>query len=267
MSLHKATIFVAPSTDSLAAQLAQKVVAIADKCIQERGVFTIALSGGSLASLLASVAETGHSSFDAWHVILADERCVPSDHEDSNYGGLRKSFLDKVGIPAGNIYPINESLVGGSAEAIAIDYEQVVDKMIKKSDNKLDLAVLGFGPDGHTCSLFPGHALLKETSRLVAFIEDSPKLPPQRVTLTFKVLNSMTRHVIFCGAGSSKTPILDKVFVDYKQDAASGSVQEYTAAYADPPPFPCAMVQPGSPVMWIVDEQAMGSLAQQRSEL
>lgn len=120
----------------------------------------------------------------------------------------------------------------------------------------------GFGPDGHTCSLFPNHALLEEQSVLVANIDDSPKPPPSRITLTFPVLNSLSRGVIFCGAGASKSPILRAVFGD--GTATSDNEVECTGAKAfilelkDPPPYPCAMVRPVSEnsLTWVVDSDA-----------
>jgi 6-phosphogluconolactonase len=124
----------------------------------------------------------------------------------------------------------------------------------------------GFGPDGHTCSLFPGHELLREQTTWVAAIEDSPKPPPKRITLTFPVLNARTRHVIFCGAGGSKSPILREIFSSIVSQAdneyqVSNGVR-YTASLTNPPPYPCAMVQPDSDrtdnsLTYVVDADAM----------
>ena len=128
------------------------------------------------------------------------------------------------------------------------------------------MAVLGFGPDGHTCSLFPDHALLKEESKLVASITDSPKPPPSRITLTFKVLNTMTRHVIFCGAGGSKGPIVRNAFIsldpsDAKYEVDGGALYKVTLE-KDPAPYPCSMVVPNiagetNSLTWLVDADAM----------
>merc|ERR1719343_1050855 len=94
---------------------------------------------------------------------------------------------------------------------IASKYEQALTSVLP-APHVLDLAVLGFGPDGHTCSSFPGHALLQETTKLVAPIVDSPKPPPCRITLTLGFLNQHTEHIVVCGAGASKNPIIRAVF-------------------------------------------------------
>jgi 6-phosphogluconolactonase len=262
------SLVVSPSKDLIPQTLNGLIVDICAEALESRGVFAIALSGGSLPSFLATLNESFKAAsvdpkFDCWHVILADERCVPSTDPDSNLGALNETLFSKISVPKSQIHGINEEAV--STEAVAQDYEAVVRYVLSKSGNQLDLAVLGFGPDGHTCSLFPGHALLQETTRLVAPIEDSPKPPSRRITLTLAVLNSMTRHVIFCGAGKSKSPILCKVFATVgggkpcQKDAT-----RYEVSYTTPPPYPCAMVQPQtekSSVTWVVDADAVADIS------
>lgn len=245
---------------------------IADCCLQaikDHGAFSIALSGGSLPSFLSTLKEIFDSKgedpkFDAWHIILADERCVPSTDDDSNLKALRDHLLSSVPIPSSQVHGINEKKLveEDSIEAVATDYEEIVKDVLSKTGGQLDLAVLGFGPDGHTCSLFPNHALLQEQQKLVASINDSPKPPPNRITLTLPVLNTMTKNVIFCGAGKSKSSIISKVFENItlsktKYDFVDGTL--YTATMAVPHPFPCAMVYPssGGKLTWVVDADAM----------
>jgi 6-phosphogluconolactonase len=280
-----ATLWVAPNTNSPEHSLCHFVLQCAQQAIEERGVFTVALSGGSIATFLASLPgapTTDESTADAaqapryhlWHVIMADERCVPHSHPDSNYGALDKNLFSQRGID--HVYTIDESLLDDTnpdaAAAIARQYEKHVQTVLELSNGKLDLAVLGCGPDGHTCSLFPHHPLLSlSDTSLVASIVDSPKPPPQRITLTLHALNHKTRQVVFCGAGSSKQPILQAIFnqktplQDYHPSPTHG--RHYSVVYTHPPPYPCAMVQPVSDdamcdathrVTWIVDAEAVG---------
>jgi 6-phosphogluconolactonase len=266
-------LVVAFQTDSIAQHLNSAIADICLEALKARGAFTIALSGGSLPKFLASMkdvfdAKEADPQLDKWHVILADERCVPSTDDDSNLKALKDHLFSHFkGVPESQIYGISESTLN-DAEAVAVDYEDTVKGVLETSGGHLDLAVLGFGPDGHTCSLFPDHALLKEESKLVASISDSPKPPPKRITLTFKVLNSMTRHVIFCGAGSSKGPILKNSFIstkpsDVPYDVPNGAIYKIKLEN-DPAPYPCAMVLPNTntegetnTLTWIVDAEAM----------
>ncbi|NWQ72534.1 6PGL phosphogluconolactonase, partial [Neopipo cinnamomea] len=106
-----------------------------------------------------------------------------------------------------------------------------------------DLLVLGVGPDGHTCSLFPGHPLLQEGAAIVGALEDSPKPPRARVTLTLRALNA-ARHVLFVATGASKAPVLKRILEG-----------------AEDPALPAALVRPrsGRP-RWLLDEAAAAQL-------
>ena len=275
-------LLVAPSKAELPSVLCDAIVTRASAAIKERNSFTIALSGGSLPKFLAQLPDVFKErnidpKWDSWHVLLADERCVPITDDDSNMKSIRANFLghSEVKIPEDQIYGIDEELVDqllkeqkhqdttsadATTDAIAVRYEETIRKILPSS-NSLDLAVLGFGPDGHTCSLFPGHSLLKlESGKWVASIVDSPKPPPRRITLTLAFLNENTRHVIVCGAGASKQPIIEKVFVmdnddDWKKEETT--CQTLLPKLASPPPYPCGMITPKESLLWVVDADAM----------
>jgi 6-phosphogluconolactonase len=262
MTTYEAKLIVAPSKQNVPEALNSIIVDCSIAAIEERGVFTVALSGGSNVGFMASLhdafdAKNVDPKFDAWHVILADERCVPSKDKDSNMGALQAEVFPKLSIPPSQIHGINEDELAVSSEAVATDYELIVREVLAKSGGKLDLAILGFGPDGHTCSLFPNHSLLSEQSKWVASLDDSPKPPPSRITLTYPVLNTKTRYVVFCGTSSSKTPILQAVFETVKKKDS-----DYEATMKDPPPFPCAAVRPQEgTVTWVVDTGAMKGIS------
>mmetsp|Transcript_2355 Transcript_2355/g.4955 ORF Transcript_2355/g.4955 Transcript_2355/m.4955 type:complete len:287 (+) Transcript_2355:58-918(+) len=274
------TILVAPSKTELPSILCDAIVTCAFEAIQERNSFSIALSGGSLPKFLGKLPDCFKErgidpKWDSWHVLLADERCVPVTHDDSNLKSIRANFLDApdVNIPKDQIHGIDASLVDqllleeqeentsaadATTEAIAVRYEEAMRKILHSSDS-LDLAVLGFGPDGHTCSLFPDHPLLTlESGKWIASIVDSPKPPSRRITLTMAFLNENTRHIILCGAGASKQPIIEKVFVlEDGYVKKEESCQTLLPKLASPPPYPCSMVTPKKSLTWVVDADAM----------
>jgi 6-phosphogluconolactonase len=272
-----ASLIVASSKNSLPDDLNATIALICREAIACHDAFTIALSGGSLPKFLTSLSQRFldlniDPQFDRWHVLLADERCVSEDDEDSNMGAIRKTFLSQVSIPKDQIHGIDTKYLNkqDSTNCIAKQYEITLRRVLEQHSNGfLDLAVLGFGPDGHTCSLFPDHDLLHETRLWVAPIEDSPKPPPRRITLTLPLLNQHTRHVIVCGAGEGKGRVLKQVFahavaVQSQQDDNnySAETKQYTAVLRDPAPVPCGMVRPEArmedcrTLTWIVDQDA-----------
>ncbi len=288
---HQARLFIAPTKAAIGTTLSNLIIQSCHKALQRSNIFTIALSGGSLPSFLqglpaAFTAANIDPQWTKWHVLLADERCVLSSHKDSNLGSIRTNFTNSVGIPPSQIYGIDETLLGSSSEDVASSYQEnvvkyLLDKNNKSTDNdddigKIDCVCLGFGPDGHTCSLFPNHKLLNEQTRLVASIDDSPKPPPSRITLTLPCLNQYCRQIIFCGVGESKRPILQAVFrnveeasnkavkYDDDDDSVVNWVKVASVQLTNPAPYPCGMVRPqqgcsgddDDSLIWLVDQDA-----------
>jgi len=180
--------------------------------------------------------------WEKWQVFFADERAVPLDHEDSNYRICKTELFDKVQIPRKNIHVIDTSLLDDLDELSDAYEQQLIQEFAQKDSARFpifDLIMLGMGPDGHTCSLFPGHELLTEEDRWVAPIDDSPKPPPNRITFTFPVLNHAMK-IAFVAAGESKQDVLAQV-LDKPEEG-----------------LPCSRIKPKSPgvVYWFVDDAA-----------
>lgn len=179
-------------------------------------------------------------------VFFADERVVPLDHPDSNYKLCKSELFDHVPIPPGNIHSIDPTLLD-DLEELADAYEQELIREFAQKDSArfpvFDLILLGVGEDGHTCSLFPGHELVNESDRWVAYLEDSPKLPPKRITFTFPVLNHASR-VAFVAAGAGKADTLPLVLDNPEHG------------------LPASRVHPAHPgqVYWFVDDAASANL-------
>jgi len=259
----------------LAKTLCDNIVESSIACLSETGSsFTLALSGGSIPKLLsnqnmnAAFRRKGKEpSFEGWHVFLADERIVPLDSPDSNYNALcTHSFLTPPSpIVAPKSYPIIDSATNTPSE-VAAAYSAAISPVVP---SRFDCVVLGMGEDGHTCSLFPGHPLVTSPSgKDVDFIEDSPKPPPNRITLTFEVLNA-ARNVIFAAAGGGKSDVLSKAFSKVPTAAtpspppAPNAPQTISCTVIEPTPFPCAMIKPkeeDTTVLWLVDVPAAEKL-------
>lgn len=200
-------------------KLGETVIERQGAALARLGTFRIAISGGSLVQTLydALVADPEISKqvqWDRWHVYFCDERCVALDDKDSNYGAFRSAVLDKLGEgPRPQVYAIDADLVktamdGKGYKAVAKAYESVLPA-------EIDLVLLGCGPDGHTCSLFPGdrHKYLLEynESLLVDWCRDSPKPPPNRITFTLPMLNKC-RALVFVAEGASKQDVFHDIF-------------------------------------------------------
>ncbi|HEX6885591.1 MAG TPA: 6-phosphogluconolactonase [Planctomycetota bacterium] len=189
---------------ALAAEAERRVLAAAAEALAARGRFSLALAGGSTPRAAYARLATAATDWTRWHVFLGDERVVPPDHADSNEGMARAAWLGRV--PA-RLHRVRTEL---GVEAAAADYEAELRRAFDLGPGEvpvLDLVLLGLGPDGHTASLFPGSPAVRERERLVAPVLDAPKPPPQRVTLTFPVLEA-ARTVLVLVAGADKAAAL-----------------------------------------------------------
>jgi len=185
---------------------------LSEEAIERKGVFVAALSGGKTpVNFYQTLAgKKGMLSWNKTHLFLADERFLPFEDKDSNYRLLRKTLLDKIEIPQENIHPIP---TGRSTPQISARvYEEdlrIFFKLRSEQYPEFDLILLGIGEDGHTASLFPGSAVLKERDSLAAaVILDEIKY--HRITLTLPVINH-ARQVVFLISGKSKASVLEKV--------------------------------------------------------
>lgn len=234
------------------ARVAKLVLDSYSRAVASRGSFAIAIAGGSLVNMLGAMSDIKDVDWTKWHVAWVDERCVPHDHADSNYGGALAAWLQKVPIPKEQIHAIDSTLVPGGggmdrAQPAADEYERRLQNLsaevLPRSADGMpvfDLLLLGFGPDGHICSLFPGHPLLEDTSeRWIHPIADSPKPPPERITLSMRAVKAAS-EVALVGTGAGKKDVVKSVF-------------------AEGCSLPCARLHAMRPA-WILDSAAASEL-------
>jgi 6-phosphogluconolactonase len=192
--------------EELAERFARLVEDAAPRAISERGIFSMAVPGGSAAEVLLPSLIPSSIDWSKVSVFWVDERMVPPDHADSNFRLASALVLDKVPIPAEQIHRMRgeEPLPGESAAA----YTRVLRERLGEPA-RIDLVLLGMGPDGHVASLFPGHRLLRAWDRDVAVLGDAPKPPPRRMTLTLKALTAARRIVVFATGEAKAEAIRD----------------------------------------------------------
>jgi 6-phosphogluconolactonase len=228
---------------------AEEVISVATAAVEQRGRFTIALSGGSTPKNLYTLIAANASTSLPWEHIFffwGDERHVPPTDSESNYRMAQEALLSKVPVPPANIFRIPTE--NSDASAVAEAYEQTLRKFFALAAGEVprfDLILLGMGPDGHTASLFPETAALQEKSRLVVanWVE---KLGTSRITLTIPVLNA-ARRVAFLVSGADKAPALHEVL------EGNGPGERY----------PSKLVQPSDgKLIWFVDRAAASELSQ-----
>lgn len=229
-------IVVLPDPTALAREAADRFVTLARSAIASHGRFTGALSGGSTPQLLYEQLVTQPIEWQRVHVFWGDERCVPPDHPDSNYGMAQRTLLSRINIPAQNVHRLQGELNPAQA---AQHYEAEL-RTVFGTRPHFDLILLGMGTDAHTASLFPGTPALHERQRWVV-AQYVDKLRANRLTLTPPIINDAA-NVIFLIAGVDKAAALRSVW----------------HGPHDPDRFPAQSVAPTTGhVTWLVDQAAV----------
>lgn len=203
--------------------------------------FTVALSGGSTPKLLFQLWADQYRTVIDWskiHFFWGDERCVPPNHEESNYGVTKQLLLNHVAIPGENIHRV---IGEADPEAEAIRYSAEISDNTEELDGfpVFDLVILGMGSDGHTASIFPHQMDLLEAEKFSA-VAIHPDTGQKRVTLTGPVINR-ANTVVFLVTGESKQEKVRSIF-GREEDAKL---------------YPAAHILPQSgDLHWFLDEAA-----------
>lgn len=236
---------VAKDKDALFEDLAFRMIGLADQAISDRGVFHIALSGGSTPEpFYMSLCIDPRFRTMPWektHLWIVDERRVPEDNDKSNFKMMRESLIDQVPMPSRNVHPmpVMDDDPAGEYEASLREAFAGVDVP------RIDFMLLGMGGDCHTASLFPHSAAVGVNDRWIVVNEGENVTPPDRVTMTYPMLNA-ARHIGVLIVGSSKAEALQRV-----------STQ--TTIGPDPVNLPITGVTPtDGDFVWYLDAEAAG---------
>lgn len=168
------------SASELARRFVSRLSHEAARAIAARGRFALALAGGSATERFVPEWAAADVDWSRCDLFWVDERAVPFDHPDSNYGLARRCGLDRLPLPAANVHPM---LAAGELSAAAIAAERELRTALGSSP-RIDVALVGVGSDGHVASLFPEGPALRERVRWVAAVTDAPKPPARRLSWT-----------------------------------------------------------------------------------
>jgi 6-phosphogluconolactonase len=233
--------------DSLAVAVAGELVARLVDAQVDGGVPQIALTGGSIADaihreLTRLTAESEVGGEVDWSRVVfwwGDERFVEPASPDRNERQARESFLDQVDVDPALVHPMPSTESAESAEAGAAAYGE---ELRAHGSGLFEVVMLGVGPDAHVASLFPGYPQL-DVDDIALAVHDSPKPPPDRITLTLPCLNR-SKSVWFVVSGEDK----------------AGAVALALAEGTDLHDAPAAGVSGQDETIWFLDREAASKL-------
>lgn len=224
---------------------ADRVVELGRTAISEREAFHLALAGGSTpASLYRELAlpeRAGALPWERVHIYFGDERCVPPDDAQSNFHMARETLLAHVPIPESQIFRIHGE---DDPHAAAAAYDETLARSLPQEEGgwRLDLILLGLGPDGHVASLFPETDVLGKRKALAASVF-VPKLDSWRISVTLPIINH-ARHIMLLVSGAAKADIVRRAV---QGTPGAGNL-------------PVQLIRPRGALEWFLDADAAARL-------
>ncbi|NNC10510.1 6-phosphogluconolactonase [Planctomonas sp. JC2975] len=223
-------VLVHPDKNALVASVAARFLTKTADIIRDRGTAHVCLTGGTagIAVLAAAAVSPARDTVD-WasvHFWWGDERWVPADSDDRNDKQAREALLDDLDLPAGNVHPFLASDSGVELDEAADAYASELARFgnDELAYPRFDITFLGVGPDGHIASLFPDRSGIRETERSVIAVRNSPKPPPERLSLTRPVLNASARiWLVLSGSDKASALGLALAGASYTEVPAAGA--------------------------------------------
>jgi 6-phosphogluconolactonase len=234
-----------PDKASAARFTAERLYRMIQATLEMNERIAIALAGGtSFKPIYEMLAKDfgNHIDWERVHLFFGDERCVPPEHEESNYRMVKEALIDNVEIPKANVHRMR-----GEDEPVkaAGDYEGELRDFFKDDEQLFDLTLLGIGEDGHTASLFPHTAALNEQEKWVVAHHVEAKGNLWRITLSFPAI-LQSANIMFVAWGEGKAKALYEILEgDYQPEL-----------------YPTQMIARSKHehVIWVVDEAAASQL-------
>lgn len=227
------------SADALVASTAHALLALLAQRVEQAGHAHLCLTGGTIAARLYRHLGTLPSSLD-WtkvHLWWGDERWVPADHADRNDRAAREALGSQIWERAQR-HPMPAADAGTDLSAAAVAYRDELGAVT------FDVCLLGMGPDGHVASLFPEHPSLQTPGRVIP-VSDSPKPPPERLSLTMPVINRAEQVWLLVSGAEKAVAVADALGADST--------------------LPAAQVEGRTATVWRLDRDAAGSLPDRSS--
>ncbi|HVQ84582.1 MAG TPA: 6-phosphogluconolactonase [Mycobacterium sp.] len=236
-----------PDSETLVEAGSGRLVDAIHAAVAARGRALIVLTGsGNGIALLRYLKPPRQIDWSKVHLFWGDERYVPEDNDERNDKQARAALLDYIDIPSSQVHPMpaSDGEFGTDVAAAALAYEQLLAANAESGNPapNFDVHLLGVGPEGHINSVFPNTPAVRETTRMVVAVEDSPKPPPQRITFTMPAVQR-SREVLLLVSGAAKA------------DAVAAAING-----TDPVAVPAAGAIGRENTVWLLDEEAAAKL-------